>query len=297
MATLSRFDNIAQLIRSHWPHYIKLMRLDKPIGTLLLLWPTLWSLWLAAKGVPDFKNLLIFVLGVVLMRSAGCVINDYADRHFDAHVERTRQRPLAQKLVSEREALVLFAVLCMVSFVLVLFTNSFTVWLSLGGVALAAVYPFMKRVTYFPQLVLGAAFSWGILMAFAAVRGELTQHIWLIYIANVIWTLAYDTFYAMVDRRDDVKIGVKSTAVLFGDADRAITASLQGFFLFTLLLAGQRFELGTPFHVALMVAVMLCGYQQWLIKYREPQNCFKAFLNNNYVGLAIFLGIAFHYGI
>jgi 4-hydroxybenzoate polyprenyltransferase len=178
-----------------------------------------------------------------------------------------------------------------------LFTNTLTIWLSLGGAALAAVYPFMKRYTYFPQLVLGAAFSWGIIMAFTAVRGELTQQIWLIYIANVIWTLAYDTFYAMVDRRDDIKIGVKSTAVLFGDADRAITASLQGFFLFTLLLAAKRFELGTPFYLALIAAAALCGYQQWLIKYREPQNCFKAFLNNNYVGLVIFLGIAFHYGI
>jgi 4-hydroxybenzoate polyprenyltransferase len=188
-------------------------------------------------------------------------------------------------------------VLCVVSFVLVLFTNGLTIWLSFGGALLAAVYPFMKRFTHFPQLVLGAAFSWGIVMAFTAVRGELTQQIWLIYIANVIWTLAYDTFYAMVDRRDDIKIGIKSTAVLFGDADRAITASLQAFFLFTLLLAARRFELGPPFYISLVAAAALCGYQQWLIKYREPQNCFKAFLNNNYVGLVIFLGIVFHYGI
>jgi len=297
VTSTSRINSTTQLIRAHWPHYVKLMRLDKPIGTLLLLWPTLWSLWLAAKGVPDFKNLFIFVLGTLLMRSAGCVINDYADRHFDGRVERTRQRPLAQKLVSEREALVLFAVLCVVSFVLVLFTNRLTIWLSFGGALLAAVYPFMKRFTHFPQLVLGAAFSWGIVMAFTAVRGELTQQIWLIYIANVIWTLAYDTFYAMVDRRDDIKIGIKSTAVLFGDADRAITASLQAFFLFTLLLAARRFELGPPFYISLVAAAALCGYQQWLIKYREPQNCFKAFLNNNYVGLVIFLGIVFHYGI
>lgn len=296
MTSTSRIDSTVQLVRAHWPHYVTLMRLDKPIGILLLLWPTLWSLWLAAKGIPDFKNLFIFVLGVVLMRSAGCVINDYADRNIDGRVARTKQRPLAQKLVSEREALILFALLCLASFVLVLFTNQLTIWLSLGGAVLAAVYPFMKRYTYFPQLVLGAAFSWGIIMAFAAVRGEVTQQIWLIYIANVIWTLAYDTFYAMVDRRDDLRIGVKSTAVLFGDADRAITASLQGFFLFTLLLAAKRFELGTAFYVALIGAAMLCGYQQWLIKYREPQNCFKAFLNNNYVGLVIFLGIVFHYG-
>jgi 4-hydroxybenzoate polyprenyltransferase len=188
-------------------------------------------------------------------------------------------------------------VLCLVSFVLVLFTNALTIWLSVGGVLLAAVYPLMKRYTYFPQLVLGAAFSWGIVMAYAAVRNELVQQIWLVYIANVIWTVAYDTFYAMVDRRDDIKIGVKSTAVLFGDADRAITASLQAFFLFTMLLAGQRFELGTPFYVALAVAALLCAYQQWLIRYREPQNCFKAFLNNNYVGLVLFLGIVFHYGL
>jgi len=288
---------LVQQLKTQWPHYLKLMRLDKPIGILLLLWPTLWSLWLAAKGIPDFKNLLIFVLGVVLMRSAGCVINDYADRHFDAHVERTAHRPLAQKHVSEREALILFAVLCVLAFVLVLFTNTFTICLSFGGVALAAVYPFMKRHTHFPQLVLGAAFSWSILMAFAAVRGELTHEIWLVYIANVIWTLAYDTFYAMVDRRDDMKIGVKSTAVLFGDADRVITASLQGFFLLTMLLVAKRFELGDAYYWSLVGAALLCGYQQWLIKYREPQNCFKAFLNNNYVGLVIFAGIAFHYGL
>ena len=200
--------------------FIQLMRLEKPIGIYLLLWPTLWALWVAGEGVPSVKNLFIFVVGVMLMRAAGCVINDYADRNFDGHVSRTKARPLASGKVTPREALVLFAVLVALSFVLVLFTNATTIWLSFGGLALAACYPFMKRYTFYPQVVLGAAFSWGMPMAFTAETGSLPPEAWLLYIANLLWTVAYDTYYAMADREDDLKIGVKSTAIrLIGCCD------------------------------------------------------------------------------
>lgn len=268
------------------------MRFDRPIGILLLLWPTLWGLWLAADGVPRWDVLAIFVAGVVLMRAAGCVINDYADRHIDGHVKRTKDRPIASGRVSPREALILFGVLVLVAFVLVLFTNSFTVWLSFGGVALAACYPFMKRYTHLPQVVLGAAFSWSIPMAFAAQANELPPHSWLLYVAVVLWTVVYDTFYAMVDRDDDLKIGVKSTAVLFGDQDRMITGVLQVMTLLALLMVGQRFELGSFYYLGLGLAAALFAYQQMLIRYRHREECFKAFLNNNWVGLVIFAGIA-----
>ena len=238
--------------------FIALMRLDKPIGIYLLLWPTLWALWIAGKGQPSIANLLIFVTGVILMRSAGCVINDYADRKIDGHVARTRLRPLASGRITSSEAILLFCLLVSASFVLVLLTNADTVWLSFGGVALAACYPFMKRYTYYPQVVLGAAFSWGMPMAFVAQTGTLPTDAWLLYIANLLWTVAYDTYYAMTDREDDLKIGVKSTAILFGDADRAIIATLQGLALACLLLAGQRFELGVYYHLGLLVAAA-CG--------------------------------------
>jgi 4-hydroxybenzoate polyprenyltransferase len=282
-------------IKKQFPLYLKLMRVDRPIGTLLVLWPTLWSLWIAAGGWPDWKNLIIFVAGCFLMRSAGCVINDYADRHIDLHVKRTRQRPLTVGKVHDQEALLLFAVLSGLAFILVLFTNRLTILLSLGGLALAACYPFMKRYTHLPQLVLGAAFSWSTLMAFAAQRGELPPQIWLLFTAVVIWTVVYDTFYAMVDRADDLKIGVKSTAILFGDADRIITAGLQLFTLFTLVLVGQRFELGIFYYISLLVAAALFAYQQYLIKDREQALCFKAFLNNNWVGASVFAGIFLHF--
>lgn len=281
----------ASVLRS----YIQLMRLDRPIGILLLLWPTYWSLWLAAKGIPSLQNLVIFTLGCVLMRSAGCVINDYADRNIDGKVKRTRQRPLASGLVSTTEALLLFAALCVFSLMLVLMTNPLTIQLSIGGLLLAIIYPFTKRVTHMPQVVLGAAFAWSIPMAFAAETGELNRSIWLLYLAVVLWAVIYDTFYAMVDRDDDIKIGVKSTAILFGEADRGITAFLQGLFLLTLVLAGRKFELGTIYNSALFLTGILFAYQQWLIKDRLPDRCFKAFLNNNYVGLVIFIGIAADY--
>lgn len=279
------------------PHYARLMRIDRPIGTLLLLWPMLWSLWLAAEGVPSIQNLLIFIIGCFVMRAAGCVINDYADRDFDGHVKRTVDRPLATKAVSEKEALTLFASLGILAFILVLFTNTLTIMLSFGGIALAFCYPFMKRYTYFPQVVLGAAFSWGIVMAYAAEAGHLPKEIWLVYIANTVWAVVYDTFYAMVDRDDDLKIGVKSTAILFGDYDRLITAFLQIFIVFTLLLVGYRFNLGAIFYLSLIVAACLFAYQQVLIEHRQREACFKAFMNNQWVGVVIFVGIALDYAL
>lgn len=277
--------------------FIQLMRLDKPIGIYLLLWPTLWALWVAAEGVPSIKNLLIFVLGVILMRAAGCVINDYADRDFDGHVTRTRARPLASGKIQPREALLLFAVLVGLSFLLVLLTNAATVWLSFGGLALAACYPFMKRFTFYPQVVLGAAFSWGMPMAFTAETGTVPPEAWLLYIANLLWTVAYDTYYAMADRDDDLRIGVKSTAILFGDADRLIIASLQGLALLCLLLAGARFELGVYFHSGLLVAAGCFAWEYHKTRNRKPMACFNAFLHNHWVGLAIFLGLVADYAL
>lgn len=277
--------------------FIQLMRLDKPIGIYLLLWPTLWALWIAAEGVPSAKNLFIFVAGVILMRAAGCVINDYADRKVDGHVSRTRARPLASGRISPREALVLFAVLVAASFVLVLFTNATTIWLSFGGLALAACYPFMKRYTYYPQVVLGAAFSWGMPMAFTAETGSLPPEAWLLYIANLLWTVAYDTYYAMTDREDDLKIGVKSTAILFGEADRLIIATLQGLALLCLLLAGSRFELGAAFYCGLLAAAGCFAWQWHMTRNRKPMACFNAFLHNHWAGLAIFLGIVLDYAL
>ncbi len=286
-----------QHFRQQLPQYFALMRIDRPIGTYLVLWPTLWALWLAAEGLPDWHLLLIFCVGTFLMRSAGCVINDYADRHIDAHVQRTENRPFATASVSEKEALLLFAGLCLSAFVLVLFTNRLTIALSFAAVALAACYPFMKRYTHLPQLVLGAAFAWGIPMAFAAQRGELPAALWLIYIAVLMWTVAYDTFYAMVDRDDDLKIGVKSTAILFGDDDKVITAMLQASVIGVMLLVGTQFDMSFIYYAGLMAASGLFIYQQQLIKYRDRDNCFKAFLNNHYVGMAIFAGIALHYAL
>lgn len=288
-------DMVWQQARERFPHYWQLMRFDRPIGTLLLLWPTLWGLWLAAEGVPRADLLVIFILGVILMRAAGCVINDFADRKVDGRVERTKDRPLAAGRVQPREALILFTCLVLMAFGLVLFTNVFTVWLSFGALALAACYPFMKRYTHLPQVVLGAAFSWSIPMAFAAQTGEINPHSWLIYTAVVVWTVVYDTFYAMVDRDDDLKIGVKSTAILFAEQDRVITGSLQVIVLVTLMMVGQRFELGAFYSLSLLVVAGLFIYQQYLIREREKAACFKAFLNNNWVGCAVFVGIAADY--
>lgn len=294
-AKSSKKSGLVAKIEQKAPLYWRLMRMDRPIGTLLLLWPTLWSLWIAAKGVPSLKNLVIFVLGVIVMRAAGCVINDFADRKIDGRVERTKHRPLATGAVSSREALGLFIALCLIAFTLVLFTDPFTIKLSVGGLILAFCYPFMKRHTHLPQLVLGAAFAWGIPMAYAAEAGELPQSIWLIYLAVVLWTVVYDTFYAMVDRDDDLKIGVKSTAILFGEQDRIITGALQVMTIYALILVGNRFELGGFYYVGLAVAAGLFIYQQWLIRFRAREACFKAFLNNNWVGVAVFAGLVLDY--
>ena len=283
--------------RGRLDDFIALTRLNKPIGIYLLLWPTLWALWIAAEGLPSYKNLLIFVLGVVLMRAAGCVINDYADRNIDGHVKRTQDRPLAAGRISSREALLLFATLVGLSFILVLFTNATTIWLSFGALALAACYPFMKRYTFYPQVVLGAAFSWGMPMAFTAETGGLPPEAWLLYLANLLLTVAYDTYYAMTDRDDDLKIGVKSTAILFGEADRLIIASLQGLALLCLLLAGARFELGLYYHLGLGIAALCFAWEFWSTRDRAPQACFAAFLHNHWAGLAIFLGIVADYGL
>lgn len=275
--------------------YIKLMRLHRPIGIFLVLWPALWALWIAAEGVPDLNLLVIFVLGAILMRSAGCVINDYADRKVDGHVRRTRQRPIVAGEVSVRGALVLFGILVLVAFVLVLQTNRLTVMLSFGAVALAFCYPFMKRHTHLPQVVLGAAFAWAVPMAFAAQSGELNKGVWLLYIAVVLWTIAFDTFYAMVDREDDLKVGVKSTAILFGDQDKLFIGVLQGLAILALAMAGQHFELGLAYQAGLVAALGLFVYQQFLIRKREPKKCFNAFLNNNWVGVVVFIGVMADY--
>lgn len=272
--------------------YAQLMRLHKPIGIYLLLWPTLWALWLATPELmPSIKNLLIFIAGVILMRSAGCIINDIADRKIDGRVKRTQDRPLATGAVSSKEAWISFAIISLTAFLLVLMTNSLTIQLSVGGLILAATYPFMKRYTHLPQVVLGAAFAWSVPMAFAAEAGAIRQEAWLIYLAVVLWTVVYDTFYAMVDRDDDIKIGVKSTAILFGEQDRIITGGLQLLTLYTLVLIGQRFELNLPYYTSLLIVAALFAYQQWLIRFRDRDACLKAFLNNHWVGLVVFLGI------
>nr|WP_113869155.1 4-hydroxybenzoate octaprenyltransferase [Brenneria salicis]NMN92866.1 4-hydroxybenzoate polyprenyltransferase [Brenneria salicis ATCC 15712 = DSM 30166]RBP58308.1 4-hydroxybenzoate polyprenyltransferase [Brenneria salicis ATCC 15712 = DSM 30166]RLM29150.1 4-hydroxybenzoate polyprenyltransferase [Brenneria salicis ATCC 15712 = DSM 30166] len=274
-----------------WLAYCRLMRIDKPIGSLLLLWPTLWALWMAGRGIPDPWVLFVFVAGVFLMRAAGCVINDYADRHFDGHVKRTAARPLPSGEVSEQSAKALFVILVLLAFGLVLTLNRMTIWLSVGGLALAWVYPFMKRVSHLPQLVLGAAFGWSIPMAYAAVSQTLPLTCWMMFLAYICWTVAYDTQYAMVDRDDDLKVGIKSTAILFGRFDTLIIGLLQLSMLLLMIALGYLTSLGLFFYGALLVAAGLFVYQQRLIAGRERDACFKAFKNNNYVGMALFAGV------
>ncbi len=274
-----------------WGAYCRLMRIDKPIGSLLLLWPTLWALWLAGGGVPRPWTLLVFVAGVFLMRAAGCVINDYADRHFDGHVKRTASRPLPSGLVSEQSAKVLFVVLVLLAFALVLTLNRMTIWLSVAALALAWIYPFMKRVSHLPQFVLGAAFGWSIPMAYAAVSESLPASAWIMFLAYICWTVAYDTQYAMVDRDDDLKIGIKSTAILFGRFDTLIIGLLQASMLALMVVLGMQMKLGAVFYLTVLMAAGLFGYQQWLTAGRERDACFRAFHNNNYVGMVLFAGI------
>lgn len=271
--------------------YWQLMRMDKPIGTLLLLWPTLWALIIAAQGVPDPKVLVVFILGVVFMRAAGCVINDFADRKVDGHVERTSQRPLPSGRVSSKEAITLFIILGVASFLLVLTMNPLTIALSFAGIVLAFIYPFMKRFTHLPQLFLGLAFSWSIPMAWAAQANELPMVVWFVFAINALWTIAYDTQYAMVDRDDDLKIGIKSTAILFGRFDKMVIGVLQLITLAMLIYLGVWYQLGASFYWSLLIAGALFVFQQHLIRHRERELCFRAFLNNNYVGMVIAIGL------
>jgi 4-hydroxybenzoate polyprenyltransferase len=272
--------------------YWTLVRGDRPIGWLLLLWPTWWGLWLAAKGVPPWWPLLVFTAGVWLTRSAGCVINDYADRWLDPQVARTCERPLATGAVSGREALVVFAALMLFAFALVLTLNRLTIELSVIGILLAASYPYLKRYTYLPQVYLGMAFGWGIPMAFAAIRGEVPAVAWLLYLANIFWATAYDTWYAMVDRDDDLRVGAKSTAILFGDLDLVAQGVLYALTFAALALVGQRAALGPFYWYGLGVAALLVGHEFVIARHRERAACFRAFLHNHWVGAVIFAGIA-----
>ena len=296
---LARHPIVRQVVKQTLPAwvaaltaYARLMRLDRPIGTWLLLWPTLWAVWLAADGRPKASTFVVFVLGVVLMRAAGCVINDWADRDLDPHVLRTRDRPIAAGEIAPRRALILFALLLLAAFVLVLTQNPLTVKLAFVGAALAAVYPFMKRITHLPQLVLGAAFAWAVPMAYAATRGFVPREAWVLFTAALFWTTAYDTIYAMVDRADDRRIGIRSTAILFGDLDRFVVGVLQAAFLLALVLIGREARLGPAYDWGVAVAAALLVWQQWSIRKRQPAACFEAFRNNNLVGLAVFAGIA-----
>ena len=297
-----QLHTILRFCRAHWPgirdrlqQYALLMRLDKPIGILLLLWPTLWALWIAAEGVPRTDVLLVFLLGVVLMRSAGCVLNDIADRRIDPFVERTKNRPIARGTVTAAEALMVALCLIFFAFLLVLTMNMLTIQLAFVAVLLAGIYPFMKRYTYLPQFFLGLAFGWSIPMAFAAQTGSVPQIAWLLLIANILWSVVYDTMYAIADREDDLKIGVKSTAILFDDADRLIIARIQLLVLITLITVGHQAKLDMVFFYGVGVAACLFIYQLWLIKNREPDRCIQAFKNNNWFGITIFTSLFLNY--
>lgn len=276
-------------------NYVRLTRLHKPIGIFLLLWPTIWALLIAAQGEPSSYITFIFVIGVILMRSAGCIINDIADRNFDGHVARTLKRPLVTGNVSLRGAIILFTVLCLISFALVLTLNLLTVLLAIPAILLAASYPFMKRYTNLPQIVLGFAFSWGIPMAFSAQAHYVPPITWILMAANLCWVVAYDTIYAMVDREDDLRIGIKSTAILFGHYDRLIIALLQCAMITLLLLIGHLETLNFWYDLSICVAIILIMHQQWLMRARKPQRCFQAFLNNHWVGLVVALGLLLGY--
>lgn len=286
-AVVSRFPRL--------PDFLALARLDRPIGIYLLLWPTAWGLWLAAEGWPGWHLTLVFALGVVLTRSAGCVMNDIADRDIDLHVKRTVDRPLTAGRIAVEEAVVFMGTMLFAALILVLTTNWLTLGLAVLAAAIAGAYPFMKRYTYLPQAVLGVAFAMGIPMAFAATLGEIPNVAWLLATASVVWTVAYDTQYAMVDRDDDLELGLKSSAILFGDMDKLIIGSLQALFIFIMVLVGRRTELGDIYYLSLAVASGFLVYQQYLIKDRARADCLAAFLNNHWAGLIIFIGIAIHF--
>ena len=293
---------ITKVIKSKWPfiknrlvQYYYLIRLDKPVGILLLLWPVLWALWIAAEGIPDPDVLIIFILGVIVMRSAGCVLNDLADRNLDRHISRTRDRPITSGKVKIPEAIGLTTVLLLCALILVLNLNALTFKLSFVAVFLAIIYPFLKRVTYLPQVFLGLAFAWSVPMAFAAQTNSIPDIAWLLFITTVLWAVVYDTMYAMVDKEDDIKIGIKSTAILFDDADRIIIGSIQLMVLFSQILTGTKLELGKYYFIGIALASLLSIYQQYLIKDRIPENCFRAFLNNQWYGMIIFAGLYLNY--
>ena len=276
--------------------YTRLMRLDRPVGTWLLLWPALWALWIAGAGRPNPQVLIVFVLGVFVMRAAGCVINDYADRNIDPHIRRTRDRPLAARRVSPLEALVLFSVLILIALFLVTRLDPLTIKLACVGAALTVSYPFLKRFFPMPQLYLGISFGgWSVLMGFAAQTGVLPRVAWVLYIAAVIWAAVYDTIYAMVDREDDLKIGVKSSAILFADMDKFLIGVMQVMMLYALVLVGRNMQFGNWYYAGVAGAGVLFLWHQWLIRKREPAGCLRAFLNNQYVGLVVFVGILLQY--
>jgi len=276
-------------------NYLLLIRLNKPIGIFLLLWPTLWALWLAAEGFPNHKILIVFLFGVFLMRSAGCILNDIADKDFDKFVARTKNRPLASNKLSSIEAFIFASCLILAAFLLVLTTNTLTVQLSFIALILAGIYPFLKRYTYLPQIFLGLAFGWSIPMAFAATITSIPKIAWLLLIVNILWTVVYDTIYAMVDREDDLKIGIKSTAILFDDADRFIIGIIQALVLIALIVVGKQASLNLPYYLSIAFGCILFIYQSYLIKDREPKKCMQAFMNNNWFGLVIFIGLFINY--
>ena len=289
------YRNHEPFLRERWQQYARLMRLDKPVGAFLLLWPTLWALWIASAGTPSLHLLLVFVAGVFLTRSAGCVMNDFADRDFDRHVARTRERPLTTGKVSTKEAFMLIAYLLAIAFLLVLTTNRLTVLLAFVAIPIAGIYPYMKRYTYVPQLFQGVSFSWGIIMAFAAVTDSVPRIAWLVFIANILWSMIYDTTYAMADREDDLKIGIKSTAILLGESDRVFLGVVQTLMFTVFLIIGHQLKFGWYYHLLLGVAAGLAVHHQWLIRERRPDQCFRAFRYNNYLGAAVFAGIVLHY--
>jgi 4-hydroxybenzoate polyprenyltransferase len=285
----------APLLRQRLRLYARLARLDRPIGIFLLLWPTLWALWVAAGGIPSLHLILVFTFGVLLTRSAGCVINDYADRNFDRHVARTRDRPLTTGQVTGLEAYYLLLAMLTAALLLVVTTNRLTILLAFAAIPLGGCYPFMKRYTYLPQFFMGLAFGWGIPMAFAAQTGTVPPIAWLLFIANILYAMIYDTIYAMVDREYDMKIGIKSAAILFADADRHIIGIMQAMLLAVLFLAGRKADLGVWYNSSLGIVMGLCVYHQSLIRKRLPEDCFRAFLHNNWIGAAVFAGIVIDY--
>ncbi len=291
----STFATFAPEIVSQLRNYGKLMRVDRPIGIWLLMWPTLWALWLAGEGSPDQGLFVVFMAGVFIMRSAGCVLNDFVDRKIDPYVERTRARPLATGAVAPFEALVLFAALGLIAIGLATMLNRQAQLLAIVAAALTIAYPFIKRYVSIPQFILGAAFGWAVPMAFAAQTGGTPELAWLVFGAAVIWAVIYDTFYAMVDREDDKKIGVKSTAVLFGEVDLFVIAGLQAAMLFALVLIGYRAGLGFWYYLSVVVAAAMMGWHLWLARDRQPAGCFEAFLKNHFIGMVIFIGIVLHY--